>query len=262
MNLKNVIFENKSGVAYITINRPGAANTMDYTTAQELMQVALACDENPSVRAAVLTGAGSVFSAGGDLKSFAAQGAALPTHLKEVTTYLHAAISRLVRMRAPLIASVNGVAAGAGMALMMAADLAVAGESARFVMAYTRVGLTPDGSSTYFLPRLVGLRRALELSLTNRLLNAQEALQWGIINRIVPDAALADETEKLARELAAGPTLAFGATKELLHRSWTESLETQMELEARSIAAISRTDDTNEGIAAFIAKRPGIFSAR
>lgn len=262
MNLKNVQFEIKGGVAHITLNRPDAANTMDHATAQELMQVALACDEDPGVRAAVLTGAGSVFSAGGDLKSFDAQGDALPSHLKEVTTYLHAAISRLVRMQAPLIASVNGVAAGAGMALVMAADLAIAAESARFVMAYTRVGLTPDGSSTYFLPRLVGLRRALELSLTNRMLTAAEALQWSIVNRVVADAALATETEKLAQELAAGPALAYGATKELLHRSWNESLETQMELEARAIAGMGRTADTREGIAAFIAKRPAVFQAR
>ena len=132
-----------------------------------------------------------MFCAGGDLKSFADQGNGLPGHVKEVTAYLHAAISRFVWMDAPVVAAVNGPAGGAGLSLVCATDLAIAAESAKFVMAYTRAGLAPDGSSTYFLSKLIGMRRAKELALTNRTLSAAEALEWGLINRVVPDAELA-----------------------------------------------------------------------
>jgi 2-(1,2-epoxy-1,2-dihydrophenyl)acetyl-CoA isomerase len=155
---------------------------------------------------------------------------------------------------------VSGIAGGAGISLVCACDLVYAAESARFTMAYTRVGLTPDGSSTYFLPRLVGFRRAMELTLTNRILSAQEALEWGLMTRVVPDADLLAEANALARQLADGPTQSFGVAKRLLHTSMTESLETQMEHEAQAIAKISRTKDTREGMAAFLEKRSPEFT--
>jgi 2-(1,2-epoxy-1,2-dihydrophenyl)acetyl-CoA isomerase len=129
-------------------------------------------------------------------------------------------------------------------------------------MAYTRAGLTPDGSSTYFLSRIVGLRRALDLALTSRVLSAAEAAALGIVTRVVPEARLLDEARALAAELAAGPTQALGATKRLLHAGWNDTLETQMELETRVIADIARTHDAHEGIAAFVAKRPPRFTGR
>jgi 2-(1,2-epoxy-1,2-dihydrophenyl)acetyl-CoA isomerase len=243
------------GVARVTLNRPEAANSLNAEMARELAHVAIRCSEERSVRAVILTGEGRMFSGGGDLKSFAAQGEALPSHLKEVAGNLHAAISRFVRMDAPLIAAVNGPAGGAGFSLCLFCDLVIAAQSAKFVLAYTRAGLSPDGGSTFFLPRIVGLRRALELALTNRALSADEALAWGIVNRVVPDAALQSEAERLAGELAQGATGAFGAAKRLLHHAFTESLETQMELEAQAIAAQARGAESREGIAAFIAKR-------
>jgi 2-(1,2-epoxy-1,2-dihydrophenyl)acetyl-CoA isomerase len=145
------------------------------------------------------------------------------------------------------------------MSLCLFADLAIAAESAKFTLAYTRAGLSPDGGSTYFLPRIVGVRRALELALTNRVLSAREALEWGIVNRVVPDAELQAEALALAKQLASGATGALGAAKRLLHHSSSESLETQMELEAQAIADRARTADAREGIAAFIAKRPASF---
>jgi 2-(1,2-epoxy-1,2-dihydrophenyl)acetyl-CoA isomerase len=181
-------------------------------------------------------------------------------HLKEVTTYLHAAVSRFTRMDAPVIAAVNGTAAGAGMSMVCCCDIVLAAESAKFTMAYTRVGLTPDGSSTYFLPRIVGLKRALELTLTNRMLSAQEACEWGIVNKVVPDAQLQAEAETLAAQLAAGATGALGSAKRLLHSGWTETLETQMELETQSIAVRAHTTDGREGIAAFLEKRTAKFT--
>jgi len=249
-------------VAHLTFNRPEAANAITLELARDLMYATLQCDEDPNVRAVVLAGAGRMFCGGGDLKTFATKGDGLPHYLKDVTTYLHAAVSRLTRMDAPVIAAVHGSAAGAGMSLACAADIVLAADDAKFTMAYTRAGLTPDGSSTYFLSRIVGLRRALELTLTNRVLSAAEAMSIGIVTRTVPAAQLLEEARAMAVMFAAGPTKAFGGSKRLLHAGWTGTLETQMELETRTIADIARGPDAREGIAAFAAKRPAKFVGR
>ncbi|MEW6374800.1 MAG: enoyl-CoA hydratase-related protein, partial [Thermodesulfobacteriota bacterium] len=229
---------------------------------RDLMHAVLHCDEDPLVRAVVITGKGSLFCAGGDLKTFTSQGEHLPYYIKEVTTYLHAAISRLMRMDPPVIAAVHGFAVGAGMSLALACDIVVAAQSARFNVAYTRVGLTPDGSMSHILPRIVGLRKALELTLTNRMLSAQEALDWGLVNRVVPDTELLVQANAIADQLAAGAPKALGAAKRLLHGGWTETLETQMEHESQTIAGMARTRDTREGITAFLEKRPPKFKGQ
>ena len=254
--------EVREGVAEITLNRPEAANALNAEMARELHDAVLHCDADDTVRAVVITGSGRFFCAGGDLKSFAAQGENLPRHLKQVTAEFHAAVSRLNRMDAPVVMAINGVAAGAGFSFAVAGDLAIAAESARFTMAYTRAGLTPDGSSTYFLPRLVGLRRAKELTLTNRTLAAEEALAWGIVNRVVPDAELRSTARTLAAELAQGATLALGAAKRLLDDGLNSTLETAMEDEAQAIAAMARTEDGRGGIHAFLEKRAPEFRRR
>ncbi|MFC1989563.1 enoyl-CoA hydratase/isomerase family protein [Chloroflexota bacterium] len=262
MRYTTLLFDVRDNVAHITLNRPEAFNCLNKEMSADLMHAAIRCSEDPKIRAVVIAGAGSTFSGGGDLKSFAAQGEHLPYHLKEVTTYLHAAISRLVRMDAPVVAAVQGSAAGAGMSLACACDIVFAAESARFIVAYNRVGLTPDGSSTYFLPRIVGLKRALELTLTNRVLSAQEALEWGIVTKVVPEAELLAQAHALAKQLAGGATKAIGASKRLLHNSWTETLETQMEHESQAIAGAAHTDDARAGITAFIEKRAAEFKGR
>lgn len=255
-------FNIRDGVAHVTLDRPDVGNAINLQAARDLMRAALHCDENPAVRAVVLAGSGRMFCAGGDLKSFSEQGENLPHHLKEVTTYLHAAVSRFARMDAPVVAAVQGSAAGAGFSLAISCDLVLAAESSRFTLGYSKVGLTPDGSSTYFLPRLVGFRRAAELTLTGRVLWAHEALEWGIVTHIVPDEDLAAEAAGLATELASGPKAALGASKRLLHAGWSESLETQMEAETRTIAEMARTADAHEGISAFIQKRTPQFAHR
>jgi len=161
-----------------------------------------------------------------------------------------------------VVAAVNGTAAGAGMSLVMACDLAVAAEKAVFTMAYTRAGLSPDGSSTFYMPRKIGDRRTRELMLTNRVLKAPEALQWGVVNQVVADEAVVATATELATELAAGPTLAYSAVKELLNGSFDQTLESQMELEARAIAALSVSADGQEGINAFVAKRKPEFKGK
>lgn len=259
MAYETIDLQVRDGIAHLTLNRPAAANSITLELARDLMEATLACDEDPAVRAVLFTGAGRMFCGGGDLKTFATKGAALPHYLKAVTTYLHAAVSRLTRMNAPVVIAVQGSAAGAGLSFVCAADIVLAADNAKFTMAYTRAGLTPDGSSTYFLSRIVGLRRALELSLTSRVISAAEAQALGIVTQVVPEAQLEREAGALAASLAAGPTLAYGSTKRLLHAGWTGTLETQMELETRAIADIARTADAQEGIAAFAAKRPPAF---
>ena len=207
----------------------------------------------------VLTGAGKLFCAGGDLGAMAAAGDRASAVVKGMAGDLHMAISRLTRMDAPTIAAVNGTAGGAGFSLMMATDLAIASSGAKFTLAYTRAGLSPDGSSTYFLPRRIGDRRARELMLTNRLLTAAEAFEWGLLTEVVEAEQVVDRALTVARDLAAGPTRAFGAVKALLNESFEHGLEAQMELESRAIAAMARTEDGKEGIQAFLEKRGPVF---
>ncbi len=262
MPYENITLERRDGVATLTLNRPNTANSIDLPLARELMDAAIVCDDDPETRAVILTGAGKMFCAGGDLRSFADAGLGVGSKLKELTAHLHAAISRLTRMNAPVIAAVNGMAAGAGFSLAIAADLTIASETAGFVMAYTQAGLVPDGSSTFFLPRRIGDRRTRELMLTNRRLSAAEALEWGLVNQVVPAEELLPTAQKLAATLAAGPTRSYGAVKALLNETFEHGLESQMELEARAIAAASITPDGQEGIRAFLEKRKPVFTGK
>jgi 2-(1,2-epoxy-1,2-dihydrophenyl)acetyl-CoA isomerase len=262
MEYSTLLFDVSEGVAQITLNRPEALNSINLDIAKDLMYAILRCDEDPAIRAVMIKGAGTLFSAGGDLKAFSAQKKNLPHYVKEASTYFHAAISRMTRMDPPVIAAVHGYAMGAGMSLAIACDMVLAAETARFMLAYTRVGLTPDGSATYFLPRAIGLKRALDLALTNRMFSAREALEWGMVTRVVPEDELLLEARAIATQLAAGPTRTYGASKRLLYNGWTETLETQMEQESQSIANIARTDDVHEGINAFLEKRPPKFKGK
>ncbi len=258
MTYKTLLFDIVEGVAEITLNRPDAANAMDPIMSKELSDLAIECDTNPDIRAVLITGAGKMFCAGGDLKGFAEEDN-ISGALLSMAGDLHMGLSRFSRMSAPVIGAINGTAAGAGFSLALAMDIGIASDNAVFTMAYTRAGLSPDGSSTYFAPRRLGDRRARELMLTNRVLNAAEAMEWGVVNRVVAPEDLLSEARKLAQELAAGPTQAFGAVKTLLNHSFDNALEAQLELESRSIAKLGAGEDGQEGIAAFVAKRKPNF---
>jgi 2-(1,2-epoxy-1,2-dihydrophenyl)acetyl-CoA isomerase len=263
MDYQTLAFEIQGHVAWITLNRPDAHNALDLQGVRELYDVANRCSTDPSVRAAVLTGAGDrAFCAGGDVVDFAAHGGNVEQLVKEMTAYLHLAVSRFAWMPAPLIAAVNGVAAGGGLSLALACDLVIAADTATFTSVYTQIGFTPDGSSTFYLPRLVGVRRAMELYLTNRMLSAAEALEWGLINRVVPGSDLAADARALAIALAKGPTRAHGGVKKLLQLSAASSLESQMEWESRCIAEASASDDGREGVRAFVEKRRPLFTGK
>ncbi len=260
MDLETINFKIENEIAYIELNRPKQYNSLNKTMADDLFKVSLECDDNPKIRSVLMTGSGEdAFCAGGDVNSFYKYGNKTSSHLKEVTTTLHGAISRLSRMNAPLIVAVNGVAAGAGFSFVGFADIAIASTNATFVSAYSKIGLTPDGSSTYFLPRIIGTRRYTELILTNRVLSANEALDWGLINKVVDFKDLMDEANNLAKKLASGPTLAFGKLKNLVNNSFLDSLEGQMEYEARMISDSAKTKDGMNGIDAFVNKKQVSF---
>lgn len=257
---ETLIVERIGRVERITLNRPDAAHGISLTMARELAAVARACDRDPEVRAVLLTASGKFFCAGGDLKEMEAHAADPGAFVKELADTLHRASSSLARMDAPVVVAVNGVAAGAGFSLALAGDLVFAAESAKFTSAYTKAGLSPDGSSTYVLPRLVGLRRAQELMLTNRVLSAAEAEAWGLVTRTVPDAQLAEAAGAAAEALAAGSRGSQSAVKQLLLGTYANGLETQIELEGRFIAACAASPDGAEGREAFIAKRTPKFA--
>lgn len=260
MTYSHIEFSVADRVALIRLNRPQDGNALTLDMTRELLDAATRCEADPGVRAVVLTGSGRMFCAGGDLKAFHEAGDGAARYTREVTLALHAAISCFNWMDAPVICAINGTAAGGGFSLALAPDLAIAAESAKFTMAYTRAGLAPDGSSSYFLARHIGLRRAKEMTLLNTVLSAQQALDWGIVNRVLPDAEVLPAAMEMARALAQGPRRATGEAKRLMLAGASESLETQMERESRAISAMAGSADGREGIAAFVAKRAPNFS--
>jgi 2-(1,2-epoxy-1,2-dihydrophenyl)acetyl-CoA isomerase len=249
----------RGSIVIITLNRPEQANTLSLRMAMDLLAAAMACERDTAARAVVLTGAGKSFCFGGDLRGMIEEGGQVEAYLRELTSYLHSAVSHFVRMDAPVIAAVNGTAAGAGLGLVAMADLAIAAQGARFVSAYTGVALTPDAATSFFLPRIIGAKRAMELILTNRSLSAAEALEWGLVNQVVADGAALDAAIALAQRLASGPMGAFGKSKQLLAGS-NGALEAQLVLESQTIARQAVTDEGQEGISAFLGKRKPHFT--
>src|SRR5277367_2827041 len=260
---KTLLFEVREQVAHFTLNRPEVSNAVNLEMARDFYEAAFACEQSSDVRAVLITGAGRAFCSGGDVQSSAAQEpSTLSAYYRRLTLLLHQGIHRFARMRAPVVIAVNGIAGGGGMSLACAGDIVLAGESARFTMAYTRIGLTPDGSSTYYLPRIIGLRRTVELALTNRVLGAREAETIGLATRVIPDDQLMAHAQTLAAELAKGPTLAYGGVKRLLYGATNTSLAEQMEFETEWLTEMAGTADVQEGITAFLAKRPPQFNGR
>jgi 2-(1,2-epoxy-1,2-dihydrophenyl)acetyl-CoA isomerase len=247
------------GVARVTLNRPEAGNALDPSLAAALADAAEALHGRDDVRVAVLAAAGPMFCVGGDLVFMAAAGEDVGSAVHALATDFHRAIEALATLPAPVLTVVQGVAAGGGMGLVTVADLVLAGASARFTMAYTAAGLSPDGGTTYALPRLVGRRRAAELALLNERLDAQQARELGLVSRVVPDADLAAEADALAARLAAGPAGAYAAVKRLLAAADAATLPEQLAAEADAIAANAGSADGREGVAAFLEKRPPAF---
>lgn len=254
-----LLFSRENGVARLTLNRPKAGNSIDLSLSRALAEAAIECDDDPSIRCVLMTGAGKLFCGGGDIGSFVDAGDKFSALLKTLTGNVHSAISRFARMQKPLVTAVNGPAAGAGFNLSLLGDIVLAAQSAHFTLAFTAIGLSPDGGTTWLLPRLVGLRRAQEWALTNKRISAAEAAETGLITRAVEDAALLPEAEKLAAQLAGGAVRAMGRTRALLLDSFGNSLEYHLEQESRQLAIGGRDPESKEGVAAFLGKRKPDF---
>lgn len=258
-----VLFSVEDGVAHITLNRPDASNGMNADFLEALCRAVMTCHGTPDIRVVLLRGRGKNFCAGGDIHAFAAQGEQMPDYIRVATAWLQNAVTGLMRLEAPVIASVQGFAAGGGgFGLVCAADLVIAADSAKFLAGATRVGMAPDAGVSVTLPRLVGLRRATEILLTNPILSAERAYDLGIINRVVPAAELERASLAWAQEIAAGPPKALGATKRLLASGVGSSIESCLSEEARTVSELSGTADAREGLAAVIERRAPTFTGR
>jgi|FaiFalDrversion3_1042247.scaffolds.fasta_scaffold00008_2 2-(1,2-epoxy-1,2-dihydrophenyl)acetyl-CoA isomerase len=256
---QNVQYELRDGVATLTLNRPEALNALNRPMLAELRAALREAERDPRVRCLVLTGAGKAFCAGQDLEELEPEEQDVLEYLRE---HVNPIILHLRRMEKPVLAAVNGVAAGAGWSLALACDLRMASADARFLTAFVQVGLVPDAGSTYFLPRLVGLGRAFELCALSDSLSAEEALQWGLVNWVVPPGELRDRAGEMASRLAQGPTRAYGLLKRALFRSVEGDLASALDYEAMLQKVATRTEDHREGWRAFRERRPPRFTGR
>lgn len=262
MENKGIHLRREGAVAVIELDRPARYNALDKNTIRELFEVVIEIRADESFRAVMLTATGDMFCTGADIQWMIDNRDDFSRSVDETIADLHSALSRLTRMSIPFITAVNGVAAGGGLALALAGDMVLAREDARFVSAYTRIGINPDGGSTFYLSRVLGLRRALDMVLTNRELNAEEALKWGLVNRILPKENFQEAALAVAQELAAGPTQAFGRSRDLIYHSWNYGLEAQLERETRHMVASAGTEDMRNATRAFVDKRPPVFTGR
>lgn len=253
-----VLLHREGAVATITLNRPEAANGMNIAFMKALHQAVMRCHREPGLRVVHLRGAGKNFCAGGDVREFAAMGEDLGDFLREVTAWLQMAVGALIRLDAVVVTEVQGFAAGGGgLGLVCASDVVIAGAGAKFLAGATRVGMAPDGGASIILPHLVGLRRAAEIMLSNRIVDAAEAERIGLVTRVVPDADLAAAAAQLVADYAEGAPMAMAATKRLL---WNAiEVERVLPEEARTVAGLSATADSREGLAAVIEKRKPVF---
>lgn len=254
-----VIYSVSDGVATILLNRPAVMNALDAAMIAQLRVACERAEQDAAARVVVLRGAGPAFLAGGDVSYFHANLKRMPELARQGGAELHHAILALRRAPKPVLASVHGTVAGAGVSLMAAADLALAAEGTKFMLAYSRIGASPDGGATWFLPRLLGSRKALELMLLSDPVDAQAALAMGLVNRVVGAEGLATETEAIARGLAQGATRAFAETKKLVNESEDQTLAAQLGAEVEAFARCAATRDFAEGVTAFVEKRKPNF---
>ena len=264
MTYSSLLYEKSQGVATLTLNRPDKSNAFDETLIAEMIDALKALERDAGVRAVVITGAGKNFCAGQDLGPMLERyrspaGVSFGGHLRNSYNII---VSRIRTLEKPVIGAINGAAAGAGLGLACACDLRHASENAKFRMAFIGIALAPDSGTSFLLPRLVGLGRATEMAFTNELIDAEKALQYGLVNRVFKAEELLPQTLEFAAKLAQAPTRSIGLTKRALNRSLTADLETALEYEAYVQEVAGHTADHQEGVKAFIEKRPPNFTAK
>jgi 2-(1,2-epoxy-1,2-dihydrophenyl)acetyl-CoA isomerase len=247
------------GIAEITFNKPAKLNAIDAELAERLVDALAEIERDGTVKAIILKGAGRAFMAGGDLKTFHEAGERAPDAVKRLIAPFHEAVRRIRQSRAPVIASVHGAVAGGGLALALACDFVLASDNAIFTPAYLKLATNPDGGTTWSVVRLLGERRALEWLMLGEPMSAHQAASLGLINRVVPHEALAQETKLFAAQIASGPAEAQASLKRLVSQAATNPFEAQLEAEARGFISLAGTADFREGVAAFFERRKPRF---
>lgn len=265
--MPDLLIDSTDGVATLTMNRPEARNALSADMRAGLDDAFHRFESDETVRCIVLRGAGEHFMAGGDVKSF---GDILsdedPAAIRDLFLHrvheLHTLMFAMRRLQKPIVASVRGAAAGAGVSFAACCDLIIAAEDAFFTLAYSHIGTSPDGGSTYALPRAIGSKKAMEMALLGERLDAESMARFGLVNFVVPTEDLESETAALARRLASGPTRAYGHAKRLIYGSLENQMERQLQMEAEAFADCAASEDFREGVTAFVEKRPAVFHGR
>ena len=258
MSMNSILFEIENNVAFITLNRPEVFNSFNREMALNLQGQLDSCNENAEIRAIVITGSGKAFCAGQDLKEVTSP-EINPGFKRILEEHYNPIVSRIRSIKKPIIAAVNGVAAGAGANIALACDMVIASENASFIQAFSKIGLIPDSGGTYFLPRLIGFQKASALMMMGDKVSAVEAERIGMIYKVFSSDEFEDEIKKLANKTAQMPTQALGYIKELLNNSMSNSLNDQLELESRLQIESAHSNDYNEGVNAFVEKRKPNF---
>lgn len=262
MNPERVSVEVADGLGVLRMVRGERHNAIDLDMARALADGAQALERADGLRAALICAQGPSFTVGGDLAHFAGERHRLAEHLDDMLSAYHDALGRIAALPVPVVCAVQGPVAGGGLGLLWCADLVLAAENVKLVSGFGRLGLSNDAGSSWWLPRLIGLRRAQELLLTARELGAQEALEWGLVTRVVATGRLADEALALGRELAAGPTVALADQRALLRAGTLGSLQEALDRERRTIMHNADTDDARAGVSAFLERRTPRFKGR
>jgi len=259
MTYETILYDAADGVATITLNRPDKINAFNNQMIAETIRAFKAAGRDGDVRCVVLTAVGRGFSSGQDLSEFLdrSEDATIGEHLRQG---YHQLIRQMVTLEKPIIGAINGIVAGAGFGVALATDIRIASHDAYFMLAFSRIGLIPDSGLNWFLPRIVGYSRAYEMAVTADRIPADQALEWGLVNRVVPLDQLPEITAAWARRLASGPTLAHGLTKRAMNRGWDQSLEEALEYEVWLQEVAARSGDNREGITAFFEKREARFT--
>lgn len=263
MGYETILFEVRSGAARLTLNRPDRLNSFNVAMHEEVADALAQVEADPDVRALLITGSGRGFCAGQDLADRAVAPGVEPVDLGDsVERFYNPLIRRLTSLPKPVVCAVNGVAAGAGANIALACDIVLAAKSARFIQSFAGIGLIPDSGGTWALPRLVGQARALGLALTGQPLGAEQAESWGLIWKAVEDGKLIEEAEALLARFACGPTRGLAETKRLIRTTWARTLDQELDLERDVMRALGRSEDYQEGVAAFFEKRSPVFKGR
>ena len=256
---RTVILKKNNAIAIVTLNRPDNANTINLDLVKDLYDAFKECHHDESIRVVIFTAKGAMFSGGGDRGSFVKESDNLGPFITDMTTYFHLVVTLMHRMEKPIVVAINGTAAGGGLSLALSGDIIISADTAKFSAAYTAAGLSPDGSMTYIMPRLIGLKKTKELMITNRRFTANEALDMGLIDQVVKHEDLEKTVMDMAISLSKGATKAYGAVKTLLADTFSSSLESHLEQEARSLNISAQGHDGKEGVKAFIEKRKPDF---